>query len=158
MIQKLKKARDDGMKKFFFIPLLAVVVVMLSVREAKVGQDVENANNDEIETVTELKRYIKKNIIYPREAVEEGLAGKVKLYACVNDKGRIEEVIETRPGPDYIEIDEIIVKEEGEKKKRKRKPELLITESRRVIMSLPCLNITEFKGQVLEFNFRFVLE
>lgn len=144
------------MKRGFFIPLISILVVFLAGTNQEKSQD---DNSDDITTLTELKRHISRNLSYPREAAEKGESGTVRLYARVNHRGRIEEVTETKPGRDYIEIDEFTIKcISKEKKDLGKKPNILINESRKVVMSLPCLDIPQFKGETLKFTFNFVIQ
>lgn len=156
MIKKIGNRNLVRMKRGFFIPLIAIIVVLLAGTNEEKTQD---DKSDDITTLTELRRHISRNLSYPREAAEKGESGTVRLYAHVNHRGRIEEVTETKPGRDYIEIDEFTIKcISKEKKDFGKKPNRLINESRRVVMSLPCLDIPQLKGETLKFSFRFVLQ
>ncbi len=156
MMKSIRNNRLALMKRTFFIPLIAIIVVLLAGRNEEAAQD---DKSDEITTITELRRYISRNISYPGDAVEKGESGTVNLYANINHRGRIEEVTETRPGRDYIEIDEFTIRERGKcEGETRKKPKLLINESKRVVMSLPCIEIPQFKGETLKFSFKFVLQ
>ncbi len=127
-----------------------------------------NILTEEIESVQELRRFIAENIRYPKEAVESGQMGHVGLFASVNSDGTTTEITTSEPSGDYIDINEIVIVgysrsrdglsdiETGPIESPDHK--ILISEGRRVINSLPPLNIPEVKDATSKFNFRFVLQ
>lgn len=125
------------------------------------GSDRVNQAPDDLCSINAVKRHISSHINYPESAVEAGYAGKIELYARINNQGGINEVLELQPVSDYIELEEIIIVEHappGQEIYKSSRHEKLLSEGHRVISLLPKLDIPEIYGHTLKFTFKFVLK
>lgn len=181
MMKSNRNNKFSGIVRLAIIPVSAILLLSLSGKKTVIIPATENATSqiemnspqqednmtstnsltqDEVETVDSLRKFIAKNIKYPREAAEAGQMGYVSLFASVNDNGNITDIGTIEPDGDYVDIDEVVVvgyslpeTELAESSNH----ETLISEGRRVINSFPEVNIPELKGKTAKFNLRFVL-
>jgi beta-lactamase regulating signal transducer with metallopeptidase domain len=176
MMKRENITRFSGIARFAVIPVFAILLLSLSVKETIIIQDhtraipgdsqpetfaiVENSPG-ELESVNDLRRYIAAHIRYPKDAAESGQTGTVELFARVSGNGMIDEVMEIQPEEDYVNIDEIVIvgyKPENVEAAESSTHEVLISESRRVIDSFPKLEIPELYGKTIKLQFIFVLQ
>jgi len=102
------------------------------------------------------------NIRYPQEAAESGQIGSVALYARVNNKGGIDEVlVDTQPEEDYVNIDKIVIVGYSYNRFKLHESvnhQSLISECSNLILSLPDSNSADLQGHTLKLNFDFAIQ
>lgn len=179
MMKRENITRFSGIARYAVIPVFTILLLSLSGNDMIIIQDhtkaeydssspetmqsvaiVENSA-DELESIKEMRIYIAKNVIYPRDAAESGQTGIIELFARISNDGKITEVVERQPEEDYIDIDEIVIvgyKAENVEATESSKNEILILEGRRVINSFPKLKIPELYGKIMKLKFKFLLQ
>jgi bla regulator protein BlaR1 len=129
----------------------------------QMSTDLKNSPSEPVNSVDEINKHLQKNLRYPTEARSAGLIGTVRLYARVNPEGVILEVLDRKPDEEYIEYDEVVIigymgeESENLRKTKSYRHESLLADGKRVIESLPKLEIPEFQGQMIQFNFKYDL-
>ncbi|WP_439481657.1 M56 family metallopeptidase [Cyclobacterium plantarum] len=175
MMNTKNKNRYANLTRLAIVPIFALLLVSLSgkktVRISESGSDLEPSSelmqerpSDPFHSKSEIIRFFSENLKYPAEARKAVLTGKARIYAKVNPDGHIGEVLDVRPEEDYLEFDEIVVigytnngAEELKKTKSYSHPSLL-AEGKRVVESLPRLEIADLQGKLVQFNFKFDLQ
>jgi hypothetical protein len=179
MMKSNRNNRFSGITRLAVIPVIAILLLSLSGKKTVIihntdvastiditasQQDVSSIMNsiqDEIESVQELRRFLAENIRYPREAIELARMGHVSLFARMNTDGKIIEIMRSEPDGAFVDIDEIFIVSYQPPETEPAESddnEILIAEGRKIINSLPVLNIPELQGTSAKFNFRFVLQ
>ena len=178
MMKRENITRFSGIARFAVIPVFAILLLSLSGKETIIIQDQTKAEHggssqvmqsvavvensaDELGSINGMRQYIAIHIRYPRDAAESGQTGTVELFARVSGNGIIDEVMEIQPEEDYLNIDEIVIvgyKPENVEAAEYSTHESLIAEGRRVIRSLPKLEIPELHDKIMKLKFRFVLQ
>jgi beta-lactamase regulating signal transducer with metallopeptidase domain len=173
MMNSKSKTQFAGLARLAIIPVIALLLVSLSVKKKiivnesdEVGQtinNIEEKQTDPINSREKISKHLQKNLKYPLEARSAHQIGTVRIYAKVNPDGSIQEVLDVKPKEEFLEFDEIVIiaylNEEG-KKHRKTKSyrhQSLLAEGRRVVESLPKLEIPELQGKLIQFNFKYNL-
>jgi len=166
--------RFAGIAKLALIPVLGLLLLSLSEKQAVVVKDKSNrqgviqlaAHNvnyesqDTLRSQDEILRYISNNIKYPLEARKLGHIGVVVLYATVGRDGTIEEILEGHPGKQFVDIEDVTIvgyQNDEPTKISYGSQEKLTAEGQRVIESFPPLEIPDLYGQTLKFKFKFLL-
>lgn len=174
--------REQGYFRFAGISIIPVLAVLLISFSAIAGESRDPRNTgwyvvpgikaeltehgeenlqDDLCSINAIRRYLSANIIYPQAAAEAGHAGTIELYARLNNRGRIGDIVELQPGGDYIDIREIVIVADapsGTEISESTRHESLVAESRRALTSLPRCDMQEIFGEVLKFTFKFVLK
>jgi hypothetical protein len=162
MMKSNRNNRFSGITRLAVIPVLAILLLSLSGKETVITpesgnadsqiditasqQDVSISIQDEVESVQELRRFIAENIKYPREAAELGQMGHVSIFGGVKITGEIIEITQSEPDDAYVDIDEIVIVAYHSPETEPAESddnEILIAEGRKIINSLPVLNIPE---------------
>ncbi|MBD3627317.1 M56 family metallopeptidase [Cyclobacterium sp.] len=175
MMNTKNKNRYSSLTRLAIVPVFALLLVSLSakktVRISESGSDLDPSielmqerPSDPIHSNSEIIRFFTENLKYPTEARKAVLTGTARIYARVNPHGHISEVLDVRPEEDYLEFDEIVIigyadngAEELKKTKSYSHPSLL-AEGRRVVESIPRLEIADLQGKMVQFNFKFDIQ
>ncbi len=137
-------------------------------------------SSDKITTPLELRKFIANKIKYPVEAQKNNITGTVKLWAVVESDGKITHIYEKEPKGNIENLDEVIVvaystpkpirsgiKNEAashvqnagnDKSTSSDLTSLLTNEVKRVLSSVPAIDIPELQGKTLEFTMKFMLQ
>lgn len=171
MMNSKNKNQFSVLTRLAIIPVIALLLVSLSGKKAIIVNESDAAvlnemgekQTDPINSREKISKHLQKNITYPFEARSAHPIGTVRIYARVNPDGSIQEVFDVKPKEEFLEFDEIVIiaylNEEG-KKHRKTKSyrhQPLLAEGRRVVESLPKLEIPELQGKLIQFNFKYNL-
>lgn len=171
MMNSKNKTQFAGLARLAIIPVITLLLVSLSGKKAIIVNESDAAvlnemgekQTDPINSREKISKHLQKNITYPFEARSAHHIGTVRIYARVNPDGSIQEVFDVKPKEEFLEFDEIVIiaylNEEG-KKHRKTKSyrhQPLLAEGRRVVESLPKLEIPELQGKLIQFNFKYNL-
>jgi hypothetical protein len=116
---------------------------------------------DDLTSINAVRRYLISQISYPDEAVNEGHSGTVELFARINNEGSVNEILVLQPVRDFVDVEEIEVTDyapAGKEITESSRHESLLTESKRVLMSLPNCDVEDLFGKTLKFTFKFVLK
>ncbi len=179
-MKSIRKSRFSSFAGIIAIPVFVILFLALSGNKEVYGQSPLNTSpamnpgvtnaitgtgeerqKDDLCTFNSIRRCISERISYPQEAVKSGYTGTVELFARVNNDGSIGEVLQAQPSISFRYLDEIVIVGNlaaGVNISESSRHESLISESRRVIMSLPRLDIPEVHGGILKFTFKFVLQ
>lgn len=169
MMKKKTKSKFVIAKQLASVPLLAVLVVGLSNKEARTENVqsneksismVNNKKDEVVHTSLELRKAIATKIKFPVDAVDLNNELSLNLYTTISERGEItkitEQIAENEP---YITAGEVVItaqriKSDVQKSENKYK-ELLGKEAKRVLEDLPRIEIPEWKGKVVMFQFKF---
>lgn len=130
--------------------------------ESKIYQQVDEMPAFQGGEPIEFRRFIAQNIIYPREAMENGVTGRVFVVFVVRDDGTvvIPDPAELPPPPETDEMDEVVVV--GYRPLDKEAPlpdekhiELLKNEAVRVVTSSPNWEPGKIEGNPVNVMFTF---
>jgi TonB-dependent SusC/RagA subfamily outer membrane receptor len=114
-----------------------------------------------VTTMDQLRKSIARSIRYPEKAMKNGEQGAIKVYAYVNGEGEITQISESAPGNGYLSVEEVVVvgyaRENNPKKSVENSPALM-QEAALTVKKLPALDIADFKGKWVVFNFKFMLQ
>ncbi|WP_162342921.1 M56 family metallopeptidase [Cyclobacterium salsum] len=174
MMNAKNKNRFVSLSRLAILPVFALLLLSLSGKKTvaisdsgsgieQSSQQVQEDPSDSINSIEGINKYLSKNLKYPNDARSAGLIGTVRLYARVSADGIIQQVLEVKPDEEYIEYDEVVIigymgeRSENLEKINSYRHKTLLTEGKRVIESLPKLEITDFQGKLVQFNFRFDL-
>ncbi|WP_114749772.1 M56 family metallopeptidase [Pleomorphovibrio marinus] len=177
MMNSKSKGQFAGLARLAIIPVFSLLLVSLSGKKTVLinngDADLEQSNSqssglqentpDPIKSHEGINKHLQKNLKYPAEARSAGLIGTARLYARVNPDGSIGEVLDGEPDEEFVEYDEIVIigytSEDTEKIKKTKsyRHEVLLIESKRVIESLPKLEIPELQGKLIQFTFKYDL-
>jgi len=114
-----------------------------------------------ITTIQELRKHIAHSIRYPEEAQKNGQQGSVRIYAFVNNSGKITQITETKPKADIFPVDEVVVvgyASKNDQTKIMRSSTSLNEEAALRVKNLPDLEIPELKNRWVGFEFKFLLQ
>ena len=114
-----------------------------------------------LHSVPDIRLFIGKNIRYPKEAWDAGAMGIVDLFINVDNKGNVTGISEQRLSSRGKLIDGIIIvaiKPEGVDRVKFSRHPLLVDECRRVLQSMPVLDIPELQGRSVRLSFSFILQ
>ncbi len=177
MMNSKNKNQFAGLARLAIIPVFTLLLVSLSGKTTVL----QNDNHLDLEQLTQetsglrvnlsdpinsregINKHFQKNLKYPSEARLAGLIGTARLYARVNPDGSIHEVLDVKPDEEFVEFDEVVIigysqeNAENIKKTKSYRHENLLKEGKRVIESLPKLEIPELQGKLIQFNFKFDL-
>jgi hypothetical protein len=137
------------------------------VQEKQVVPGLNNVNagyellTDDLSSINAVRRYLMSHVTYPDAAVNEGHSGTVELFARINNEGRVNEILVLQPVRDYVDMEEIEVTNyapAGKDITESSRHESLLTESKRVVMSLPKCDIDDLFGKTIKITFNFVLK
>ncbi|WP_162417740.1 M56 family metallopeptidase [Cyclobacterium roseum] len=174
MMNAKNKNRFVSLSRLAILPVFVLLLVSLSGKETvaisdsgsgmeKLSQQVQENPSDSINSIEGINKYLSKNLKYPNDARSAGLIGSVKLYARVSPDGVIQEVLDVKPDEEYVAYDEVVIigymgeRSENLKKTKSYRHQTLLAEGKRVVESLPKLEITDFQGKLVQFTFRFDL-
>ena len=173
MMNAKNKTKFAGLAKLAIIPVIALLLVSLSGKKTIIVSESDElipsltksgeTQNDPIKSQEDINRHFQKNLKYPLEARSGNLIGTVRIYARVNPDGSIQEVLDKKPKEKFLEFDEIVIiaylNEEGKKRRitKSYRHQPLLAEGRRVVESLPKLEIPELQGKLIQFNFKYDL-
>ena len=136
-------------------------------------------SSEEITTSLELRKLIANKIKYPVAAQKNNITGTVKLWAVVEYDGKITHIYEKEPKGNIENLDEVVVigystpkpKSEGtnteaassnknnvNSKTSSELTSLLTNEVKRVMSTVPAIDIPELQGKTLEFTVTFMLQ
>jgi len=177
MMNSKNKTQFATLSKLALIPVFALLIACLSTQKpvqisesdssgeqlSELSAGLQGNSSEPVNSIEAINKHLQKNLKYPAEARFAGLIGTVRLYARVNPDGVIQEVLDRKPDEEYIEYDEVVIigymDEESEnlRKTKSYRHEILLAEGKRTIESLPTLEIPEFQGQMIQFNFKYDL-
>jgi len=119
--------------------------------------------NEKITSELELRKFIAKEIKYPKEVVDAGVSGTVTIIASINKKGNLS--VKDKPSYPDLRIDEVVVVAYAPKQKMINTEETnmalyneLKKEAERVVKSIPNIRIDEFKGKSIGIIVKFLLQ
>lgn len=139
-------------------PLVQEKPVVPGLNNVNTGQE---SLSDDLSSINAVRRYLISQVSYPDEAVNEGHSGTVELFARINNEGRVNEILVLQPVRDFVDVEKIEVTDyapAGQEITESSRHESLLTESKRVVMSLPKCDIDDLFGKTLKLTFRFVLK
>ncbi|WP_158857726.1 M56 family metallopeptidase [Lunatibacter salilacus] len=177
MMNSNNKNQFSLLTRLAIIPVFALLIACLSTQKpAQISDNVSNGEqltqlstglqenpSQPVNSIEEISKHFQKNLKYPLEARSAHLIGTVRIYARVNPDGSIQEVLDVKPKEEFLEFDEVVIiaylNEEGKKlrKTKSYRHESLLAEGRRVVEMLPKLEIPEFQGNLIQFNFKYDL-
>ncbi|MFO7824007.1 MAG: M56 family metallopeptidase [Cyclobacterium sp.] len=174
MMNSPNKNRFAGLSRLAILPVFALLLVSLSGKETVVmsdsgsgmepsSQQVQENPSDPIDSIEGINKHLSKNLKYPADARSAGLIGTVRLYARVSADGMIQEVLDVKPDEEYVAYDEVVIigymgeHSENLKKTKSYRHQILLAEGKRVVESLPKLEISDLQGKLVQFNFKFDL-
>ncbi|WP_321369196.1 carboxypeptidase-like regulatory domain-containing protein [uncultured Draconibacterium sp.] len=129
--------------------------------EGKDGVMIITSKLSDITSDMDMRKFIAKKIKYPSELREANATGVSKLYVKVNSNGTVVSV-DDKVVEGAIPVDEVVVV--GYKAEKPVDTNVLGVqgrfdrEAKRVLLQLPKLNISEFKGETLVFTVKFMLQ
>ncbi|MFO7934844.1 MAG: hypothetical protein R6U78_12280 [Bacteroidales bacterium] len=133
-----------------------------TITESKIYQQVDEMPTFQGGELIEFRKFIAKNIIYPREAKENNVTGKIFVVFVVRDDGKvvIPDPEELPPPPEKNNIDEVVVAAYRPLDKEAPMPdekyiELLKNEAVRVVTSSPNWEPGKIKGKPVNVMFTF---
>jgi beta-lactamase regulating signal transducer with metallopeptidase domain len=115
----------------------------------------------QISTIQQLRQHIAERIRYPVSAQEAGQTEKIELYAEIGRDGKISQLSETAPADPFETVDEVVIisyASENLVSTTVDFSKLLKDESIRVIHTFPKIEIPEYQGKWVKFQFSFLLE
>ncbi len=121
------------------------------------------SNNQKINSLQELSRFLSINMRYPQESRSAGEVGTVVLFARVNADGNIQEINDSPPIGEIKDLKPLSIygyqnqETASIAKNVSNDHERLIEECKRTIKIIPKIDISEVKGQVMKFEFHFDL-
>jgi TonB-dependent SusC/RagA subfamily outer membrane receptor len=118
-------------------------------------------NSSGIHSTQDLIKYIATTILYPSEAQQTGQQGSVRIYAFINNDGKITQITESKPKGNIIPVDEVVIvayAPKNDTEKIKKNTTLLNEEAALRVKNLPDLGILEFKNKWVLFQFKFMLQ
>lgn len=127
------------------------------------GIHLENVK-DNLTPVTskqQLRQSIASEIKYPLEAQQSGQKGKIILFAHYDENGTLKSLTESEPDGSPEILDEVVIigyQLDTPSSATTATLKLLTEESKRVIMKIREVNITEFKGKWVKMQFNFALQ
>ncbi|MBN1924852.1 MAG: M56 family metallopeptidase [Prolixibacteraceae bacterium] len=169
MMKKKSESKFKVVKQLFILPLLALLVIGLSNKEAKTEnvQATEKTNstvqNETISNVLELRKAIANRIKFPWDAADLKKEISLSLYANISNNGKITKITELiAENIEFIIIDEVVIvayrRESDAQKPDKEYKDLLSKEAKRVLGILPPFDIPDLNGKVVKFQFKFMTE
>ncbi len=124
-------------------------------------------NGEKITSVGQMRSSIARTIKYPVKAQEMGLQSEETVYGYVSDAGKIIRITDRKPDGEVFPVEEVIIvayAKSGTQKaatlpsKAGAKSTLLNDEASLAVRNLPDIDIPEYKGRWLKFQFKFVLQ
>jgi len=119
--------------------------------------------NGKITSELELRKFIAKEIKYPKEVADAGVSGTVTIIASIDKKGNLS--VKDKPSYPDVRIDEVVVTAYAPKQEIENTEETnkalynnLKKEAKRVVKSSPNIQIDEFKGKSVGIIVKFVLQ
>ncbi|SHN35358.1 BlaR1 peptidase M56 [Cyclobacterium lianum] len=176
MMNAKENKRFAGLYRLAVLPVFVLLLLSLSgkktvvisdpepeVAPLAVAAELQDRAGDPIDAISEVNRFFSRNLKYPKEARAAGHVGIARIYARVSPDGRVSEVSDIKPAEEYVEFDEVVIigysngtSEELKRTRFNRHPGLL-AEGKRVVASLPRLEIAELQGKLVQFYFKFDL-
>lgn len=133
---------------------------ILSV-EIKKNQTKTKYNSEDITTPLELRKFIAKRIKYPKEAQDANLQTTSSFKFRVDKNGNIFDIADTRKEED-IKMEEIVVigykSKLHERDIRQASSIILHNEMKRVLKSVPQMQIPEYKDKTIQLTVKFGLQ
>ncbi len=174
MMNTQNRNRFAGLSRLAILPVFALLLLSLSGKKTvaisdsgsgmeQLSQQGQENPSDPINSIEGINKYLSKNLKYPHDARSAGLIGSVKLYARVSADGVIQEVLDVKPDEEYVAYDEVVIigymgeRSENLKKTKSYRHQTLLAEGKRVVESLPKLEIARFQGKLVQFIFKFDL-
>ncbi|HLT07081.1 MAG TPA: M56 family metallopeptidase [Cyclobacteriaceae bacterium] len=170
MIKSNTSPKYVTLARLALLPLISLLLLSLAQKKTEVFETGEKdgfeaklsiePSQDVLNTVEELNQYLSRSIKYPLEAREAGHIGIISIYASLSESGMIKEVLDKKPEGQIVEHQEIVIigyQNTDTTPITYGGKDVLLDEGRRVINSLPKLNISEFKGEVVKFKFKFLI-
>jgi hypothetical protein len=179
MMKSENKKRFSGIARFAVLPILALLILSLSAKETIIIHDNTMVEHNEkqmylkqlvadeeisevkLKSMIGLRRHIAAHIKYPKEAADAGQTGVCEYFVTISADGMVENVTENQIGNHFIEIDEIVIVASGENSQEiseSSSHESLVSEGRRIVNSLPKLEIPEWYGKTIKMKFKFELQ
>jgi TonB family protein len=153
-VDAVKKYGEKGENGVFEITSRNVYTDKVKVKSS------EEFKNENITTPLELRKYIARNIKYPKEAVETNTDGTTSFLIRVDNNGNIFDIM--KPGRADIGLETVVVTAEKTKKPgryiKNKNQSLLTNEVKRVIEKTPRIQIPEFKEKTVQVSVKFVLQ
>ncbi len=116
-------------------------------------------NTTTITNKLELRKFIAQAVKYPKAAADKALEGEVTVYIEINRKNKMAKVVKKRAA-DFLMLDDVVVTStipENKEKTTDNKSELFKEEVKRVIETVPAIDINEFNGKTVGITVRFAL-
>ncbi len=117
-------------------------------------------NTTTITNKLELRKFIAQAVKYPQAAVDKALEGKVTVYIEINRKNKMARIVEKRAA-DFIMLNDVVVTSyisENKEKTTDNKSDLFKEEVKRVIKTVPAIDINEFNGKTVGITVCFTLK
>ncbi len=119
-----------------------------------------------ITSVEQLRKSIARSVKYPVKAQETGFQSVETVYGYVSEGGKIIRITDMKPEGEIIPVDEVVIVAYGatnqqaavKKAKTDDKSSLLLDEALLQVRNLPDIDIPEWRGRWLKFQFNFVLQ
>jgi TonB-dependent SusC/RagA subfamily outer membrane receptor len=118
-------------------------------------------NPSSFRSTQDIRKYIASTILYPSEAQKTGQQGTVRIYAFINNDGKITQITEAKPKGNIITVDEVVIaayRLKNDTEKIRKNTTLLNEEAALRVKNLPDLDIPEFKNKWAVFQFKFMLQ
>lgn len=167
MMKKKSESKFAIVKQLFIVPLVALLVIGLSNKEARTEsiQEKEGTNatlqsEEAISTTLELRKAIAYRIKFPWDATDLNKEISLSFYVNIGNNGKITDINEqVAESTQFETIDEVVVvayrTQCDSQKSDNEYKNLLGKEAIRVLKDLPQIDMPDLKGKVVKFQFKF---
>jgi len=113
---------------------------------------------EKITTQLELRKFIAKKIIYPKEARESNIETLLAINIRIDENGEVHET--SSASEPELKLDEVVVTGLKSEKQASREVEskIFAEEGKRIVKLIPRVEIPEFKGKTVGITIKFVLQ
>jgi TonB-dependent SusC/RagA subfamily outer membrane receptor len=121
----------------------------------------QEKNGQTVNSSGKLRQHIARGIKYPVAAQEAGQEGSISLFMQLDQDGTIVRISDTEPDTPFETMDEVVIvsyRSATAGQPNNDSLKLLIEESKRVMRTIPKIDIPELNGKWVKLQFNFALQ